>query len=331
MMYLSSTVCTDNGTSEYFLLLSLCFVWTDDIRFVFHTSIPISASDYIQEAGRAGRGRADQISYCTLFFREQDCATAARVTNQHQVAECTKFNQDELEKMVRYCRAGDCCRYSILASYATLPECEPWKQQCHPHARCDVCTQRPVFQSRKPISIEHKTNGTIQLETRSQDITDVVPKLLLRYEAEQMLHGSDGGRACCLLKRNGQIWQDCLEDFGSNCEVGAVLSFGNAETSLANDLYRSLAWLGIINPGQPCCSIQKFSERKVHLFIKHLKGAALSHSKSKVEDFESTARILPEPKHEMSLAVLNQNQSVSNLPFLLQFEQYRYVVVPHLK
>ena len=55
----------------------------DDVRLVIHCDIPGSLENYIQEAGRAGRDRADAT--CILLFDQQDIEQQFRITKQSEI------------------------------------------------------------------------------------------------------------------------------------------------------------------------------------------------------------------------------------------------------
>jgi superfamily II DNA helicase RecQ len=239
--------------------------------------MPLSLSNYIQEAGRAGRGERNQVAYCTLFFREQDCSIAA---NQH------RYNKDELDRVTEYCRAGDCCRYSLLANHATVKECKPWNQKCHEKARCDNCRHHPLFKSEGPRQFKHKVHGQIVLDSHRHEITSLIKLMLQSYEQhEKTSHQCDE-----------EIWQDCCEQLAGACEVLNVLTFGSPTTSLSNELYCFLIRFGVINPGQTICSLQKFSECNLRFFIVNCTCTTAVEDKlnllSKVKDLWY-ARLIP--------------------------------------
>jgi superfamily II DNA helicase RecQ len=112
----------------------------DDIRFVFHSSLPLSLANYIQETGRAGRD--GKTSYAYLFYRAQDHTSVQKIRTDKAFGNQTIINttRTENEEMMHYCSQGDLCRYSILDSHVTGPvSCESEIQMCHKHARCDIC------------------------------------------------------------------------------------------------------------------------------------------------------------------------------------------------
>ncbi len=66
-----------NKPSNYILVKNVIiyyeivfFLWWQDVRFVFHLTMPSSISAYYQECGRAGRDEA--TASCVLFYQFSD-------------------------------------------------------------------------------------------------------------------------------------------------------------------------------------------------------------------------------------------------------------------
>ena len=109
----------------------------DDIRFVFHATLPLDLTEYIQQTGRAGRdGKA---AHCVLFYRAQDFTVARHIKLQSSTDEAGKkaFEQDVID-LASYAMSSK-CRYSLLAAISTIEQCKPSEQRCPQGAQCDNC------------------------------------------------------------------------------------------------------------------------------------------------------------------------------------------------
>lgn len=127
----------------------------DDIRFVFHASVPLDLTDYIQQTGRAGRD--GKQARCILFFRAQDFETVRNIKINPLVPDFIRESVvTDIAEVASYATSSK-CRYSELASSATIEQCMPSHQRCTQTAPCDNCVvmglqttdigQRPVFDS----------------------------------------------------------------------------------------------------------------------------------------------------------------------------------------
>jgi len=82
-----------------------------DIRFTFHTMMPLSLRDYVQETGRGGHDF--QQANCTLFFSFYDKKRAEDVVGLSG-ERCRRLQggervraEDDLKNVVNYAMAGD--------------------------------------------------------------------------------------------------------------------------------------------------------------------------------------------------------------------------------
>jgi superfamily II DNA/RNA helicase len=109
----------------------------DDIRFVFHATLPLDLTEYIQQTGRAGRD--GKPAHCILFYRAQDFAIARNIKIQSNATKdvIKSFEQDVID-LASYAMSRK-CRYSLLAAIATIDECKPSEQRCSKDAQCDNC------------------------------------------------------------------------------------------------------------------------------------------------------------------------------------------------
>jgi superfamily II DNA/RNA helicase len=109
----------------------------DDIRFVFHATLPLDLTEYIQQTGRAGRD--GKPAHCILFYRAQDFASARYIKIQSDATEdvIKSFEQDVID-LASYAMSSK-CRYSLLAATATIDQCKPSEQRCPKDAQCDNC------------------------------------------------------------------------------------------------------------------------------------------------------------------------------------------------
>jgi superfamily II DNA/RNA helicase len=109
----------------------------DDIRFVFHATLPLDLTEYIQQTGRAGRdGKPAQ---CVLFYRSHDFTIARKIKILSSTDEVVKksFEQDVID-LASYAMSSK-CRYSLLAAICTIEQCKPSEQRCRKDAQCDNC------------------------------------------------------------------------------------------------------------------------------------------------------------------------------------------------
>ena len=109
----------------------------DDIRFVFHASVPLDLTEYIQQTGRAGRD--GKRARCILFYRAQDFATVRRIKIRPDDPDFIRESVEaDIAEVASYAMTNK-CRYSQLASSATLEQCMPSDQRCNEAAPCDIC------------------------------------------------------------------------------------------------------------------------------------------------------------------------------------------------
>jgi superfamily II DNA helicase RecQ len=111
----------------------------DDVRFVFHAAVPMDLTEYIQQAGRAGRD--GKQAHCVLFYRAQDCMAVQRIRSRgygESTSEIATAIEEDIAKIVTYCMSQE-CRYSQLACVATIDQCNPSDQRCTKAAPCDNC------------------------------------------------------------------------------------------------------------------------------------------------------------------------------------------------
>jgi superfamily II DNA helicase RecQ len=129
----------------------------DDIRFVFHAAVPVDLTEYIQQAGRAGRD--GKQACCILFFRAQDFAVVRRIKLQSN--ECEKLKESvesEITKVHAYAMSSE-CRYSHLAATATIDQCKPAEQKCTKEAPCDNCEMEST--DKRFFEVNHIFNSMI--------------------------------------------------------------------------------------------------------------------------------------------------------------------------
>jgi len=120
-----------------------------DIRFVFHTNLPLSMRSYIQQSGRGGRDGKE--CWCILFFRSQDRHSAERVkrikppdgrnTSLCLEGKALRNAIQELEEVMTYCRvAGSYCRYKLLSDQMlSLSKHQFESRVCQGPGLCDGC------------------------------------------------------------------------------------------------------------------------------------------------------------------------------------------------
>ena len=168
-----------------------------DIRFIFHSSMPLSLRDYVQETGRGGRD--SKPSFCTLFFSFFDLQSAESVVglsparNGMQLQGIARARaREELDQVIEYALAGDQCRYSMLAAAATLEEGHPWDQRCSNESKCDNCRSQEgklgtIF-TRKCEEIvsrnQKKEVEPLNIALSKRDVTAFIKKCLLRLLEE---------------------------------------------------------------------------------------------------------------------------------------------------
>ena len=109
----------------------------DDIRFVFHASVPLDLTEYIQQTGRAGRD--GKRARCILFYRAQDFETVRNIKINRNASEIIRESvAADIAEVASYATSSK-CRYSQLASSATIEQCMPSDQRCTKTAPCDNC------------------------------------------------------------------------------------------------------------------------------------------------------------------------------------------------
>jgi superfamily II DNA helicase RecQ len=129
----------------------------DDIRFVFHAAVPVDLTEYIQQAGRAGRD--GKKARCILFFRAQDFAVVRRIKLQSQDCENLKASVErDISKVHVYAMSSE-CRYSHLAATATIDQCRPADQKCTKEAPCDNCEMEST--AKKFFEVKHIFNSML--------------------------------------------------------------------------------------------------------------------------------------------------------------------------
>lgn len=109
----------------------------DDIRFVFHASVPLDLTEYIQQTGRAGRD--GKQARCVLFYKAKDFETVRKIKITPLVPDFIRESvAADIAEVASYATSSR-CRYSQLASSATIEQCMPSDQQCTKIAPCDNC------------------------------------------------------------------------------------------------------------------------------------------------------------------------------------------------
>ena len=109
----------------------------DDIRFVFHASVPLDLTEYIQQTGRAGRD--GKPARCILFYRAQDFETVRNIKRYRDAPDDIRESVvADIAEVASYATSSR-CRYSQLASSATIEQCMPAEQRCTKMAPCDNC------------------------------------------------------------------------------------------------------------------------------------------------------------------------------------------------
>ena len=109
-----------------------------DIRFVFHASVPLNLTEYIQQTGRAGRD--GKPAKCILFYRAHDFVTVCKIKKiSRNTSEIIRESvAADMADVASYATSSK-CRYSQLASSATIEQCMPLNQRCTKTAPCDNC------------------------------------------------------------------------------------------------------------------------------------------------------------------------------------------------
>lgn len=193
----------------------------DDVRFVFHSTLPLSLANYIQESGRAGRD--GKTSYAYLFYRAQDHTPVQKIRTDHANRNEAIINttRTENEEMMHYCSQGDLCRYSVLHSHVTMPlSCESELQMCNKLARCDVCESSRYYEVDFTLSL---ASFLREFATNTSPPNNMLRKPDVDSILKHVLHKSvaDSPTLSLLLKAEG-------------------------ETSLRDDLLRRLTWLNVL-------------------------------------------------------------------------------------
>ena len=166
-----------------------------DIRFVFHASVPLDLTEYIQQTGRAGRD--GKRAHCVLFYRAQDFESVRRIKLQQDDSDLVRESVErDIAEVASYAMSCE-CRYSQLARTATIDECLPSDQRCNKDAPCGNCTDKsdkidfplaPIFDSIH--------GGTIwEFETKQNSLSDDLLQLFLKSQVlgKQSNHNLRGG------------------------------------------------------------------------------------------------------------------------------------------
>ena len=152
-----------------------------NVRFVLHTSMPKSALDLVQEAGRAGRDGvpADAV----VLYRPADVVARAGM------GDGTPRAVAALRPVVRYCENVMQCRgAALLVALGEAPV------ECGAEAKCDVCNGTVCVRRRSDAAVWDGAARDALREPGGRDGFDVrTLPALGRHVAQRLAVGQQGG------------------------------------------------------------------------------------------------------------------------------------------
>jgi len=210
-----------------------------NVRFVFHSSLPGSLSDYIQESGRAGRD--NKQSFCVLFYKPQDRARVDQIVKFGGLSsDENKRHNKNLKEVLSYCTCGnvDRCRYDILckAAVSLTKDCQANINSFMCKSKCDNCQVLSGETSnfyRKGSNLDGKVNDSDLLELQSKElvfIKIVLEELVNEFKSISTMTGSHFKQ----LVRNIPEFDETLKEKG------------RFATTLSSDLLRLFVHFNIV-------------------------------------------------------------------------------------